>query len=250
MNRPSEIGSWLKNGRKKYSLTPKITGVYKYKKAWYSWWRGLQPAWRLLKSGALSQEVPDTGEEWDSLRRGGPNGFFMIIMAFSWWVEAMGGVDDEELCDTLDDIIWVLQSMADMPEQLIGEKHALENEPKNSRSKRYVFSFPITLQTDGAHVPGGGFKEGVEATLGLERPQATRLATVSVFVIYHSSCFIDHLSSSDLNVLNLRRDCKRTEDRPVLAATPPTSLYLTPPFPFDLWITGPRPSSTSRRTRH
>jgi hypothetical protein len=83
------------------------------------------------------------GEEWDTLRRGGPNGFFIVILAFSWWVEAMDGrVGDAELRDALDDVIWVVRCMDDvpaMPDQLIGGKRAQEethNEERRNRRRR------------------------------------------------------------------------------------------------------------------
>lgn len=84
------------------------------------------------------------GEDWGGLRRGGPNGFFIIVLAFAWWVEATDGkVGDAGLDDALDDITWVARCMADMPAmpgQLIGEKHTRVDEPTISTRKRYVLS--------------------------------------------------------------------------------------------------------------
>jgi len=120
----------------------------KYKASWQTWWQGLQPKWRLLEDGTFLQEVPDTGEEWEALRQGGPNGFFVIVLAFGWLVEAMDReLEDRGLLDALDDIMWVVRCMADMPvmpSQLIGEKRAREDEPETSMKKRYVRSFLIT----------------------------------------------------------------------------------------------------------
>ena len=81
--------------------------------SWQKWWLGLQPSWRVLDDGTLLQEVPDTGEQWVSLRQSGPNGFIMVILALSWWVDMMGGeVDDRELHEVLDDVTWVVRCMA------------------------------------------------------------------------------------------------------------------------------------------
>jgi hypothetical protein len=139
------VAIWLKNGRK-YIFTPEIN-VVKYKASWQNWWQGLQPEWRLLDDGTLLQEVPDTGEQWETLRRGGSNGFFMIVLALSWWVEAMGGkADSTGLSEAIDDVAWVVWCMADMPAmpgQLIG-KHTRDDEPDTSVKKRYILSFSIT----------------------------------------------------------------------------------------------------------
>ena len=87
-----------------------------YLVSYQKWWWGLQPEWRRLDDGTLKQEVPDTGEDWEGLRQGGRNGFFMVILAFSWLVEmANGDVDDVGLHGTLDDVLWVVKCMADMP---------------------------------------------------------------------------------------------------------------------------------------
>jgi len=45
------------------------------------------------------------GEQWVNLQQGGPNGFFLIVLAFAWWVKAMDGkVDNLGLHNALYDI--------------------------------------------------------------------------------------------------------------------------------------------------
>ena len=103
---------WLKNGRK-YSIPPRIEDLSQYRLSWQSWWYRLQPEWRQLPDGAVLREVPDVGEQWDTLCRGGQNGLFMAVLALAWWAAALGEVaDDDELCDALDDATWVMQRMA------------------------------------------------------------------------------------------------------------------------------------------
>ena len=80
--------------------------------------------------------MPNTAEEWEGLRQGGPCGFFMVIVAISWWVDAMKG-DVGGICDTLDDIMWVIKCM-DMPDQPIENKHMWEDGPDGLVKKRYV----------------------------------------------------------------------------------------------------------------
>src|SRR5216684_864424 len=143
-DRPGEVATWLKNGRK-YGFTPTITNPTKYKVSWQKWWQGLQPKWHQLDDGTLLQEVPEMGEQWESLQRGGTNGFFMIVLALSWWVGAMGGIVDD--LGLLDDVTWVVRCMTDtpaMPSQSIGRKRTLENEPDTSIRKWDIPSFSMT----------------------------------------------------------------------------------------------------------
>ena len=110
----------MKNGRK-WVITPKISNPAEYLASCQSWWLGLQPQWRQLNNdGNFFQEVPETVQERESLRplqQGGPSGFFIVILAFSWCVEAMDGkVDDLGLHDALDDLTWVVKCMANMPD--------------------------------------------------------------------------------------------------------------------------------------
>jgi hypothetical protein len=138
------VAIWFKNGRK-YIFTPKIDDIFKYKTSWQSWWRELQPQWRHLEDGTYLQVVPESGEEWKALRRGGYNGFFIIVMAFSWWVEAMDGdTDDTEVCSALEDLTWVARCMADMPAisgPLAGGKRAQSDEPYASTKRQRYFIF-------------------------------------------------------------------------------------------------------------
>lgn len=141
----------------------KVTNTTKYKASWQAWWKGLQPKWRLLEDGTFLQEVPDTGEEWEVLRRGGPNGFFIILFALAWWAKAMKGEDDTGLLNAVEDVTWVIRCMADkctadkpaMPSQLVGQKHAQEDEPHTSIKKQYVLSFFITSHANEVNVAGG-----------------------------------------------------------------------------------------------
>lgn len=55
-------------------------------------------------------EVLDEAEQWDALRRGGPNGLFMVVLGLAWWAAALDNVSgNEELCGALDDATWVMQ---------------------------------------------------------------------------------------------------------------------------------------------
>ena len=150
---------WFKNGHK-YNALPKVTNHTKYKALWQKWWRGLQPKWRPLDDGTFLQEVPDIDEEWKDLRRGGPGGFIVIVLAFSWFVKATdAGTDDVELHklhNEVDDITWVLNCMADMSaaDQLVGGKRGLVGVSDTSGKKRCVLSFSISSQANTVDVTG------------------------------------------------------------------------------------------------
>ena len=63
----------------------------------------------------VSREVPDEGEEWDTLCRSGQNRLFMAVLALAWWAAALGEVsDDDELCDALDDTTWVMSRITSL----------------------------------------------------------------------------------------------------------------------------------------
>ena len=89
--RPDVIPTWLKFGRK-YETPPKISSLKDFAECWYEWWRNLQPQYRNKKGGGLSRKIEE-GETWSQLRRGGPNGFFMIILTLSWWQKYL---DDDD----------------------------------------------------------------------------------------------------------------------------------------------------------
>jgi hypothetical protein len=51
--------------------------------------------------------------DWLSIRKGGSNGFFIIILTLSWWLNAGAGVvdADPEFARALEDVSWVLDHL-------------------------------------------------------------------------------------------------------------------------------------------
>ena len=136
----------MKKARPYTIITPGSDNVTKYKASWQSWWNGLQPKWRVLEDGSLLREVsPHTGEEWNSLQKSGPCGFFLLVIRFSWWMNAMHGkVDDVELCSALNDLMWVVKCMTATHNPRIHQvegKWVREGEPNTSGKRWYVLSF-------------------------------------------------------------------------------------------------------------
>jgi hypothetical protein len=106
---------WLKNGRKYYS-PPKIENIDEFSKSWWVWWRALQPKWRIMTDGSLLKQLPEDGETWANIYKGGSNGFFMLILTLAWWLVAINGNTEEDGFNlALVDTMWVLDGMIAMP---------------------------------------------------------------------------------------------------------------------------------------
>lgn len=79
-----------------------------------AWWKGMQPPGRVLPEGGFSKETLPK-ESWASVNKGGSAGLYIVVMALSWWVFALGdadvGSDDGEVWRTVDDLAWVLKQL-------------------------------------------------------------------------------------------------------------------------------------------
>ena len=89
VHRPEEIGTWFQYGRR-WDKQPLISSdqIVGYTKEWWNWWCGLQPSFRGRNPQSLSCEVMEDCN-WDSLMKGGQNGFFVILLALYWWYLAV-----------------------------------------------------------------------------------------------------------------------------------------------------------------
>jgi hypothetical protein len=81
--RPDEIRVWLKSGRKLHAMPDITQTVDDFGTAWLKWWNHLQPEWR-GEWPNFSYEAPEDGQ-WQELQKGGPNGFFIILLSYCWW---------------------------------------------------------------------------------------------------------------------------------------------------------------------
>jgi hypothetical protein len=109
VGRPEVVASWLKYGRKLDS-PPVLTDLPAFIKSWWLWWTNLQPDWRKTADGTLLRDVDG---DWLSLRKGGNNGFFMIVLTLSWWLRAIDGVVEAEgeISKAFSDVNWVLDHL-------------------------------------------------------------------------------------------------------------------------------------------
>ena len=72
----------------------------------------MQPSWR-NQGGALMHDVPQ-GETWQTLRKGGTAGIYVVMMGLSWLIKAEQSSNAEPVTDAwtlVDDIFWVIMQM-------------------------------------------------------------------------------------------------------------------------------------------
>jgi hypothetical protein len=105
-----QVGWWLQRARK-FSNILTIESFVVYESQWLLWWKGLQPAWRREGTAGLPAAVYDPSHEWVCIRRSGPNGIVMVLIAFTWWG---GGGVNADWTRALTDLVKTLQVMADI----------------------------------------------------------------------------------------------------------------------------------------
>lgn len=141
--RPEEVAWWIKR-HKQPSSVPKVK-VIEFGTEWNSWWRAMQPAWRLGDNRlSLGRNTPST-EDWDALARGGSNGLFLVIMALSWWFKGFApGNPTAEFWTAVNDVTWVLEGVTSvLSSRPVAQKRSGDEEDilaDQPVSKRYVAS--------------------------------------------------------------------------------------------------------------
>jgi hypothetical protein len=73
------------------------------------WWRMMQPSWR-RKGSPLIRNTPK-GETWQTLRKGGMAGIYVVVMGLSWWIKAQCAEHDFNAWTIVDDLSWVIQEL-------------------------------------------------------------------------------------------------------------------------------------------
>ncbi|KAI0037307.1 hypothetical protein FA95DRAFT_1470623, partial [Auriscalpium vulgare] len=83
--RPDEVRVWMKNGRK-FDRIQGVSKVAAFGKRWRSWWSVMQPEWRRAAAQPWPMVRENREDEpWDELRKGGQNGFVLILLTLVWW---------------------------------------------------------------------------------------------------------------------------------------------------------------------
>ncbi|KAI0038272.1 hypothetical protein FA95DRAFT_1457067, partial [Auriscalpium vulgare] len=85
--RPLAVASWFKEGRH-YDKWPTIKKASAFGRTWRQWWIKMNPAWRVGKQDwPLCRDVV-AEETWPELRKGGRNGFVIVLLTLVWWTAA------------------------------------------------------------------------------------------------------------------------------------------------------------------
>ncbi|KAI9064963.1 hypothetical protein FKP32DRAFT_1568831, partial [Trametes sanguinea] len=113
-DRPLQLRQWIQ-AKRKYSATPSISKVAEFGASCQLWWSTLQPQARGVTSdGHHKRPAPPLPvEEWEGLRKGGPNGLFLVLLALGWWITAARGqrVEYDGAFKVVEDFIWVLENL-------------------------------------------------------------------------------------------------------------------------------------------
>lgn len=109
----------------------------------------MQPSWRVANGAEeaeqLSRDTP-AQETWQSLKKGGTAGIYVVIVGLSWWVAAQNLERDENLWAVVDDVSWILQEITKvmLPSTSSNKRTRDSDENDESggkRKKRYASTF-------------------------------------------------------------------------------------------------------------
>lgn len=115
--RPAQLSTWIAGGRGRTVKTtpPAIGDVGVYGSEWWTWWRSLQPDWRLSGADATRclQPVAPRGH-WGDLVVPGANGMLGVAATVYWWgcaVREMGTAEREAWEEALKDVQYALRGL-------------------------------------------------------------------------------------------------------------------------------------------
>jgi len=116
-----------------------MVNAIEYGPSFIAWWSALQPSWRVSDSSAvLSKNVP-ANETWAALGKGGSAGLYVVIMALSWWINAVGAdAEGSGIWVIVEDFTWVLQQVHEIKIKSHVKKRGTTVE-ESTVAKRYAF---------------------------------------------------------------------------------------------------------------
>ena len=85
-NRPQIIRDWIQRARS-VSYRPSIASTLDFERVYMSWWKELQPDWRMSSSGKIVYSKLDG--DWGGMRTAGRNGLLSVVAALFFWGVAL-----------------------------------------------------------------------------------------------------------------------------------------------------------------
>ncbi|KAH8094961.1 hypothetical protein DFH11DRAFT_1555174 [Phellopilus nigrolimitatus] len=114
VNRPLVVREWNQRKRVITSI-PKID-IRVYPGQWRAWLKALMPDWRFMDDldWPFSRCTPES-EPWTSVRKGGKNGIFLIVLTLFWW-RSVAKTNNElaEYLSALEEASWLFTQLVDM----------------------------------------------------------------------------------------------------------------------------------------
>ena len=80
-DRPSAVGEWIGRARPS-TWRPVIGNLVKYESAFWKWWSGIQPEWRVEDEELVRERLVG---DWEPLQRPGMNGIVSVMVALFYW---------------------------------------------------------------------------------------------------------------------------------------------------------------------
>jgi hypothetical protein len=101
---------WIKSKKKDL---PSDVEADPYGSAFMTWWIAIQPKWRLADDGSFVYTMP-ADEDWCILHRGGSAGLCTVVVALSWWINALSADDSTIRAWTaVHDVNWVINKISE-----------------------------------------------------------------------------------------------------------------------------------------
>jgi hypothetical protein len=118
LHQPVAVTAWLNGVRDLYKVPDAVKPAADFVDSLYKWYHSLQPitrqqAWKLESDWQPpSYLLPAFPAEWFQIRRAGPNGIFVFIMALSWIPKQIRMEVQVKVEVLMDDFIWVLGTIS------------------------------------------------------------------------------------------------------------------------------------------
>ncbi|KAI0772182.1 hypothetical protein BC629DRAFT_1529839 [Irpex lacteus] len=124
--RPVEIKDWVKNGRR-HRAQVKAGRVKAFLKGWPLWWAEVNPDWRRMQDGRLTQDNPGS---WSSLNHPGTNGLVNVVCALLMYHDISASAD---WLVSANDVSWTFtQVLAALLEPTDGEDATRNSEASST----------------------------------------------------------------------------------------------------------------------